>query len=92
MRPGDHPGPHFFKGGRVEPEQRTTERLKNNFGKTVKRENKPTKTTGISLYDQASESHSVTINGVTYEWTDATVDTVPEEALAVYQRSQEANA
>lgn len=35
--------------------------------------------------------HTVSINGVVYSWTDATADRVPAEALAIYQRSLEAN-
>lgn len=40
----------------------------------------------------ANEIRSVTINGETFSWTDATADTVPAEAVEVYRRYRQANS
>ena len=69
--------------------------LKNDLIKPTPSLNKGTRAAfpGMGLYDDGeTETHSVSLNGKVYEWTDETADSVPEEARAIYQRSVEANA
>ena len=69
-------------------------RLKGRFLEYVPNLNKGTREAfpGMPPATNDPKVHTVTINGVAYLWTDATADTVPEEAIAIYQRSLEANA